>query len=222
MTDTREAILAAAEEIFGRDGLSGLTIRRVAGAVGLSPMAIYRHFAGKGALLDALVNLGFARWEERLTAAAGAGHAPRTRLENAIRAYRDFALAESRLFALMFVTPRPGIPEAPASLGTTPSPGFGQVIGAVIDEIRAGSLPEEDPAQLILLIWSTAHGLISLHFTGRFGHDTAAFCGAYDRTVAALLDHLRRSTSWEAEAGGSSGRGESGKSGTHRHARPAL
>jgi AcrR family transcriptional regulator len=48
----RAGIVAAALEIARADGLSGLTIRRVAEAVGASRMALYRHVHDKQELLD--------------------------------------------------------------------------------------------------------------------------------------------------------------------------
>jgi AcrR family transcriptional regulator len=50
----REQILAAAADIFRRDGLQGLTMRAVASAVGLSAMALYRYYADKSELVQGL------------------------------------------------------------------------------------------------------------------------------------------------------------------------
>ena len=50
----REQILAAAVEIYRRDGLPGLTMRAVASAVGVSAMALYRYYADKSELVHGL------------------------------------------------------------------------------------------------------------------------------------------------------------------------
>ncbi|WP_158607919.1 TetR/AcrR family transcriptional regulator [Nocardia panacis] len=72
-----EAIVAAAEEIVGSEGVGALTMRRVADRVGSSPMAIYRHVRDKDELLLTLLDRVAARVErpelpadprERLTA----------------------------------------------------------------------------------------------------------------------------------------------------------
>ena len=107
--------MAVAERILRKEGIAAVTTRRVAGELGLTPMALYRHFRGKDALVQALVEIGFAHWERRLARAVKA-RSPRRRLDNALAAYRDFALAEPRLFELMFLTPRPAVPSAPTSL----------------------------------------------------------------------------------------------------------
>ena len=51
---TRESILLAALRLFSRNGYEGTSMRDIAGEVGISQGAIYKHFAGKDALLEAI------------------------------------------------------------------------------------------------------------------------------------------------------------------------
>ena len=53
---TTEDVVAAAVTIADREGVEALTIRAVAAAVGLTPMAIYRHVRDKEELLDRVVD----------------------------------------------------------------------------------------------------------------------------------------------------------------------
>lgn len=50
-----DAILIAAAELFGARGYSGVSLEDIGAAVGVSGPAVYRHFAGKQALLGALL-----------------------------------------------------------------------------------------------------------------------------------------------------------------------
>ncbi|BDZ38359.1 TetR/AcrR family transcriptional regulator [Microbacterium suwonense] len=50
-----DAILVAAAELFGARGYSGVSLEEIGSAVGVSGPAVYRHFAGKQALLGALL-----------------------------------------------------------------------------------------------------------------------------------------------------------------------
>lgn len=50
-------IARAALDLLGRDGLESLSIAAVAEKVGIVPSAVYRHFASKDAILDAILDL---------------------------------------------------------------------------------------------------------------------------------------------------------------------
>ncbi|MGV0740713.1 TetR/AcrR family transcriptional regulator C-terminal domain-containing protein [Mycobacterium syngnathidarum] len=58
---TRAAVLASALEIIDRDGVDGLSMRRLGEAVGRDPMALYRHVPNKAAVLDGVVEMVFAQ-----------------------------------------------------------------------------------------------------------------------------------------------------------------
>lgn len=51
----REQILAAAADLFARRGFHGVSIDEIGAAVGISGPALYRHFAGKDAILAAML-----------------------------------------------------------------------------------------------------------------------------------------------------------------------
>ncbi len=190
MQSARERILAAADGIHRKHGVAAVSLRAVARDVGVTPMAIYRHFANKDALLAALVEAGFAKLEAYFADAVRA-RTPLKAIERALIAYADFALAEPNAFELMFLIRRPGVPDAPDSLRASPSPSFTALISAVREAMEAGILAEEDPGEVILIWWATAHGLITLHFSGRFGSDDARFRGIYRRAVKRMLDRSR-------------------------------
>jgi len=53
----QEQLAQAALALIAAHGLEGLSVARVASRVGLVPSALYRHFSGKGELVDAVVGL---------------------------------------------------------------------------------------------------------------------------------------------------------------------
>jgi len=182
----RDRILRAAKAIHERNGLAALTMRRVSARVGLTPMALYRHFADKDALLDALVAEGFTQFEGFVARAADAP-TPAERFRAVLHGYVDFALTHPRTFELMFFVPRTNVPAAPASLASTPSPAFTRIIAAVREAMRDGTIVTDDSPQLLLLAWGTVHGLVALHFSGRFGHDDAVFRRIADDQISRLM-----------------------------------
>jgi TetR/AcrR family transcriptional regulator, tetracycline repressor protein len=51
---TREAILDAAIELLDRDGMAGLSMRKLGAALGVEAMSLYNHVPNKDALLDGI------------------------------------------------------------------------------------------------------------------------------------------------------------------------
>ncbi|HYQ68202.1 TetR family transcriptional regulator [Actinophytocola sp.] len=75
----REKILDAALALAGEEGLGGLSMRRLAKALGVEAMALYNHVANKTDILDGIADRVFAEidradlalpWPERLRAMA--------------------------------------------------------------------------------------------------------------------------------------------------------
>jgi AcrR family transcriptional regulator len=97
---TRDAILAAALEIIDADGAGGLSMRRLARALGRDPMILYRHAPNKAALLDGVAETVLAQlkvdsadpdWTAQLRAVA--------------RDYRALALAHPHVVPLLVTRP---------------------------------------------------------------------------------------------------------------------
>ncbi|RST10312.1 TetR/AcrR family transcriptional regulator [Streptomyces sp. WAC05374] len=59
---SRELVLATALALVDREGLSALSMRRLAAELGVEAMALYRYAAGKDALLDGLVEAVFTEF----------------------------------------------------------------------------------------------------------------------------------------------------------------
>ncbi|KOU45191.1 GntR family transcriptional regulator [Streptomyces sp. WM6378] len=76
---SREAVVATAVRIADAEGLAGLSMRRVAGDLGTSTMALYRHVPSKGDLVRLMTDVGFGEahpgrptgdWRDQLAHAA--------------------------------------------------------------------------------------------------------------------------------------------------------
>src|SRR5690349_13286451 len=106
MTPLRDRILEAARAINAADGEEALTMRRLAGRLGVTAPAIYHHFADRDAILEAISDEGFDRLVARLEQLS-ARRAPVRRCTDVLAAYREFALDEPRVFAVMFLAARP-------------------------------------------------------------------------------------------------------------------
>jgi AcrR family transcriptional regulator len=100
---SRQRVVLAAIQHADGAGLEGLTMRHVAKALGVAPMALYRHVASRDDLIDAMVDVVFG---EIVLPLGGAGWKPAMR-ERAL-SLRD-ALARHRwAIGLMESRRRPG------------------------------------------------------------------------------------------------------------------
>src|SRR5579864_7715398 len=104
---TRREILDAAWEIARRDGLSAVTLREVAGRIGMRSPSLYSHFDSKNAIYDAM----FAQaWDELCDVfdAMPQPAAPRRALLAQAETFFDFAVADLARYQLMNQRTIPG------------------------------------------------------------------------------------------------------------------
>ncbi len=99
----KEALVAAAEAILRRDGLSALTLRAAAREAGVSHAAPSHHFGDLTGLLSELAADGFRRFGVELQAAMESAAVKRW---DGARAYLAFARQNPELFQLMFRSDR--------------------------------------------------------------------------------------------------------------------
>jgi AcrR family transcriptional regulator len=103
-THLRDRIVTAAEAICLREGVARLSMRKVAGEVGVSAAAIYRHFENKQALLNEIVVVGLHSLGTYLRPALEAETAY-MRLRRLCERFLDFALEQPEHFDLAFLDP---------------------------------------------------------------------------------------------------------------------
>ena len=71
--DTKEKILAAALEMFSRNGYGGTNIRELSSSLGLVKSGVYKHYESKEAIWDALLDQIIAYYADHF---GSAGHLP--------------------------------------------------------------------------------------------------------------------------------------------------
>src|SRR5580698_5759319 len=104
---TASRIASAARRLLNTQGAEAVTMRRVAAAVGVTPMAIYRHYPDRASLLNTLADEGFEELADRLAFKKFSGGVEE-RLTRMMEIYLEHALQKPRLFELMFLKPRAG------------------------------------------------------------------------------------------------------------------
>ena len=96
-------------------------MRSVAGAVGITPMAVYRHYADRDGLLDSLADAGFEELVMRLARKRLKG-TMESRVYQLVDVYVEYALEQPRMFELMFLRPRKGARQFPQDFAAGHSP----------------------------------------------------------------------------------------------------
>ena len=166
--DLRTAALAAGMMLLNMEDGSNVGLREVARHVGVSATALYRHFPGKDALLDALAHEGMeqlAREQSDVAEKAGGG---REGFVATGIAYIEFAASNPALFRLIFSqTSRVDLLEEDI-----------HHVGAAMRGLReniASLMPEgwsaRDRKVAALHAWSLVHGLAMLVLDGQIAHD---------------------------------------------------
>ena len=166
---TRDRIFTAAKAIFDREGLEGLSIRNVAKAVGLTPMAIYRHYADKDALIDALMLDGFAAWETIVTSIRAKD--PMIWLQQSLEAYLDFALAQPHRFDAAFILPARSARHYPDDFVAGRSPVVAMAMARIEQVKKDGRLGDAPTLEIALTLSALAQGLVSMQRAKRFADE---------------------------------------------------
>lgn len=185
---TKDRILSAAKAVLESQGIEGLTIRRVAQRAKLSPMALYRHFADKDALLNALMEDGLAAWEG-IVRGIGARD-PLEWLAALGETFLDFALTEPHRFDAAFFLPAPAARRFPDDFAAGRSPAIALVM-ARIDQARAdGRLSGKPTLEIALAIAAFGQGFVSMHRANRFGSEKQ-FKTLYRAALRHFLESLK-------------------------------
>lgn len=93
----QERILACAAELFMTHGYSQVAVDDIADALNMSKKTIYKHYAGKEALMDAVVEAFFADLNAKLTAVAQADLAYSDKLALFLKTVSTAVARSSRL-----------------------------------------------------------------------------------------------------------------------------
>ena len=185
-TPRREQLIEAAVDYVFEHGVSDLSLRPLAEALGTSSRMLIYHFETKDQLLVEVLKAARARQYHMLEAWVAEGHS----LPEIIRLYWNWATAESsrpymRLFFEVFgmaVQGRPGTEEVLPALSR-------ESVG-LFNAVARKSMPHAAAAELARLSVATLRGLL---FEWLCGDDVELLTAALERFLAYMVD---RQESW--------------------------
>jgi AcrR family transcriptional regulator len=185
--DLPAALVDAAFELIGENGVHGFTVAEAARRTGVSISAPYRHFADRDELLAACATAACEAVQRHFEAALAAHDAAADQLAAAIAAYVRFAAERRPMFESIFgagldKTRYPRLAEAgAAALSAVAAPAF---------ELTPGG-DEEKAAILVQALTSLAQGHATMLLEGYFGEPPKAVDTAAERAAAATRALLR-------------------------------
>jgi AcrR family transcriptional regulator len=159
----REALIEAATELLAElEDAEALSVRAVTARVGVTPTALYLHFADKDELLETVKDRCFGELRSHVRAAEDqAGPDPRAQLEQMCEAYVRFAAEHPGHYRVLFYTRR----RRQLEWSDAGREAFGDLVRAVERCLLAG----RDPSPVALMVWAGLHGYVGLRaISGHF------------------------------------------------------
>lgn len=168
--DLENALIKAGIEILSKEGVGGLSLRKVAKRAGVSHSAPYAHFKDRQALIAAISTEGFKQLYDELNAAiAPYTDDPKRQLVEGAWAYVQFAMNNADTFRIMFS----GVLEKEKeylSFVETSRRTFERVVEIVRACQDAGVLRPAPPELMAVSIWGQVYGVIALALEGQISH----------------------------------------------------
>ena len=155
---TRERIVDAARASVERDGHEQMSVRKLAGELGVTAPALYDHVASRDEVLRAVAEHGYHALGA-MSSVSGDLDRPIDRVRARALAYVEFARTRPELFRVMFMF-RPAAVRIEADNELSAASEVFEIAEAdVARAIADGDLLPRDPGHLGLTLWAAVHGV---------------------------------------------------------------
>ncbi len=207
MAMQRSDIRSRATELYLSGGIEALSMRKLAGGLGVTAPALYRYYAGKDEVLRDMVREAYRQSAAYVYRALSAA-TPLERLRRAGEENLDFALAHPRWYELMYLSPeRFGWSDYPPEVAAHAQAMHQFWMDRTRECVDAGYLrAEADVRDVGMTMWAHSHGLITIYLRGLLDLGEAEFREAYRASCGRMLLGVgTRKLLEEARADGSAG-----------------
>jgi AcrR family transcriptional regulator len=152
-----DQILETAIQILETDGHEALSMRKLAEALDLKAPSLYRHYADRNALEQAIATRAATQLHDALEQAIRPLRSANKVLHQSARTYRDFASEHPELYDLMMTN------FTPASISE------GKQLWNFVLEVIGHITGNADDTSAAVALWSFLHGFVTLERNGLFG-----------------------------------------------------
>lgn len=168
--DLKNSLIQAGKQVLAKDGVNGLSLRKVARQAGVSHAAPYAHFTDKQALVAAISTDGFEHLYEQLAATIQRyQNDPHRQLVEGAWTYIQFAMQEPDTFKVMFAGVLEHEKDYPAYVDISQR-SFSLVEQIIAACQGAGILCPGETDLTAVIVWGLVHGVISLAMNGQVSH----------------------------------------------------
>jgi len=154
----RGEILAAAKQLFLQEGIEHATMRRIAGAVGVSSTALYVYFPDKTAILDAIAEGMFEALLIAYARSQQPGKPQLARFRDGLQSYVDLALSRPDEYRLTFAAKGSGCAREIEAADKS----FDLLQQNVAELMQAGIFAPDDTLAVAEALWACLHGVVML------------------------------------------------------------
>ncbi len=187
---TTQKIAVAARGLLDKEGAEGVTMRRVASAIDITPMALYRHYANRDDLLSVIADSGFDELSDLLSNLRLTGSVER-QLTKILDAFVDYALENPRLFELMFLTRREGARRYPEDFRARRSPTANVSADVIAHAMETGTFKKDDVWEIVFETGALMQGLVMLFVGGRTNLSPSEFRALCHRSFRRYTNGIR-------------------------------
>lgn len=155
---TKQRLLASAVELMATHGsIDAVSLRAVAGVAGVSPTAVYRHFADRDALILDAIEWAWLEFGRVLDIASAGTSDPYERVHRQGHAYVDLAMERTGVYTVLFG-------HRDAASGTQTDVGlevFGNMVELVGDVLAANG-DQRGRFEVATHLFTSIHGIAHL------------------------------------------------------------
>lgn len=181
---TKERLISSAVELIVAEGsIDRVSMRSIAKRAGVSPTAVYRHYANFEELVAATMAWTWLQFDLAVNGEIGESTHPHATLQASGEAYLRFALAKPGMYRVLF-----SIDDQASGLRDEfGMPVFGKLVEKV-DAVLQANNDEREPLALATSVFTWIHGIADLQLTGLALHG-----GTIEEQVRSMMSDLRLS-----------------------------
>jgi AcrR family transcriptional regulator len=161
----RQEIFDAASELFAKEGIANVSMRKIAEKIEYSPTTIYLYFRDKTTLLHQICEETFAKLAIEVTKIRENTNDPLDILRGGMRAYIEFGLNHPNHYEVVFIAPLDSYVDEGFEYSFENSMGkiaFEKLVESVVMCMQAGVIKNGDVELISQTLWAGIHGLTSL------------------------------------------------------------